>query len=214
MMLPSSETQGIIGGVSFLQEGGAHGRLDVPGRVADRGALELIEDKLQEGFDDLEAVTHTLKTAWKTSDPTSARPDPLPTLETIGALWSFVDGLRRQLEQLGRKTDELESLIGDVDSIRLDHRATKRWSQRPEDHGSNGGDGDASQLTRRPRGWTRFVPRSNLSEELEAMRRGLKQLREAGGSSPVLEEKVANVERGYRDVRARLRKVEKEESDG
>jgi hypothetical protein len=97
--------------------------------------LELIDAKLQKGFDDLEGVNLTLKSVWKASDGT-ARPDPPPTLETIGVLWSFLEGLRLQLAQLGREADELESQLGNIDSIRLDHQAAQRRAKGGEDDAS------------------------------------------------------------------------------
>lgn len=60
------------------------------------------------------------------------QPEPLPTLETVGVVCSFLIGLRLQLEQLGRQADGVEELLGRLDAIRLDHRV-KMFSQRPED---------------------------------------------------------------------------------
>ena len=83
-------------------------------------ALEHIGDELQQGYDDLEFVTHRLKEACSREE--ASQPEPLPTLETVGVVWSFLAGLRLQVDQLGREADEVEELLGRLDAIRLDHR--------------------------------------------------------------------------------------------
>lgn len=92
-------------------------------------AVGFLDDKLQEAFNDLELVTHRMKEATRDD---GRQPEPLPTLETVGVVWSFLVGLRLQLDQLGREANEVEDLLGRLDAIRLDHRTTM-FSQRPED---------------------------------------------------------------------------------
>lgn len=48
------------------------------------------------------------------------RPDPPPTLEIVGTVFSFLETLKSEITCLQRERDDLEELLRQIDSMRLD----------------------------------------------------------------------------------------------
>lgn len=51
---------------------------------------------------------------------------PVPSLETIGTVWSCQHGLRMEIENLTDHADRLGRVLGDLDSMRLNALAWER----------------------------------------------------------------------------------------
>lgn len=72
------------------------------------------------------AYNHVEKILWDLSiilDPYNDEgraPSELPTAETIGLMWSFLDGLKTEADQLQENVQSLEQALGQADAMRRD----------------------------------------------------------------------------------------------
>lgn len=85
---------------------------------------EDIEEKLRPVYEEVEQLVNRVKTLlhdWHEAIETT--PEHVPTLEDIGALWSFAKGLELEGDQLTTAAGALTKLLSDVDDMRLTVRA-------------------------------------------------------------------------------------------
>jgi hypothetical protein len=83
--------------------------------------FEPIDQALTAAYNELEEFVRELRAAIDGPDESKVFwPRPLPTFETVGMLWSQLDGLRMDIHQLTEEADTIEGLIDEVNTIRRD----------------------------------------------------------------------------------------------
>lgn len=80
---------------------------------------------LNSAYNEVERIEWNLRSILGPWLDEGKRPEESPTLDTIGALWSFLDGLRTEIAQLEQEAQRLEQHLGQIDSLRLDGHVWK-----------------------------------------------------------------------------------------
>jgi hypothetical protein len=74
---------------------------------------------LANGYNHVEAIMYELGLILDPYMDGGKAPDVLPTAETVGLMWSFLEQLRIEAAQLQQNADALESNLQQTDSMRL-----------------------------------------------------------------------------------------------
>lgn len=75
---------------------------------------------LNKAFSEVEAVMWSVDRIVSSWMDGEGDPDPAPTLETIGTLWSFLETLRIEGAQLHMEAEKLKEQLGQISSMRYD----------------------------------------------------------------------------------------------
>jgi hypothetical protein len=83
----------------------------------DEGYAELYA-LLRQAHDELESFRYRVETTLDEFESSEVEPDPLPTLEEVGRLFSFVDGLTFSVDDMSTDVERLRACVGQLDAIR------------------------------------------------------------------------------------------------
>ena len=83
-------------------------------------SLEPAATALNKAFNAVEAIEIQLDQFAGPWMDEGTRPDPSPTLETIGAMYSFLETLDTEVAQLAQDAEQLRGQMGEIDNMRRD----------------------------------------------------------------------------------------------